>query len=387
MKFHLLLFLIFCTLICLFTASYAARTWYVNVDQTGNTPTIQSAVDSSSPGDLILLGPGRYTWEDQGTGDEFAMVKFVRGVTDIEIRSEAGREATILDAQGQGRVLYLMAYNTITFDGLTITGGEAPLFGDFAGGAIAAHINSSTFKNCTIKSSNAEQGGGAWIGGVSSTRFENCRIFANTATYGAGILLVNSNETLTFVDCIFERNAATLKGGGVFAYNTYNSFENCVFFKNTAVNEGGAFHCEQSHPSTMTNCTLSENSAPLGGGVRVFNSSILGIQNCIIAYSTNGAGISMAASSTLDIGCTNLYGNAGGDAVPPGSDLGGNFSLDPQFCGVLGSHYYYLQSDSPCAIGNPPYGLVCGNIGAFPVNCGSVSTENETWGWIKTIYR
>ncbi|MCH7549144.1 MAG: hypothetical protein IH969_06370 [Candidatus Krumholzibacteriota bacterium] len=63
-----------------------------------------------------------------------------------------------------------------------------------------------------------------------------------------------------------------------------------------------------------------------------------------------------------------------------------NFSLDPEFCGVPGSGNYFLQSSSPCAPGNDPFGGGCGLIGPLPVGCGAVPTEKTTWGAIKARY-
>jgi hypothetical protein len=39
-------------------SSAAARTWFVAADGSGDAPTIEAAVDSSSAGDVILVGPG-----------------------------------------------------------------------------------------------------------------------------------------------------------------------------------------------------------------------------------------------------------------------------------------------------------------------------------------
>lgn len=64
-----------------------------------------------------------------------------------------------------------------------------------------------------------------------------------------------------------------------------------------------------------------------------------------------------------------------------------SFNLDPAFCGVSGSGDYFLQADSPCAPGNDPGGDSCGLIGPLPVACGTVATEQHTWGAIKSLYR
>lgn len=44
----------------LFAVPASARTWYVNVDGTGNAPTIEAAMDSASYADTVLVAPGEY---------------------------------------------------------------------------------------------------------------------------------------------------------------------------------------------------------------------------------------------------------------------------------------------------------------------------------------
>ena len=103
----------------------------------------------------------------------------------------------------------------------------------------------------------------------------------------------------------------------------------------------------------------------------------------IVAWNTGAASYGSAT-----FGCTDLYGNSGGDAVN-GTDGGGNFGADPQFCAVdpVTSLYVGIQSDSPCAPGNHPNGAACGLIGAGPVECGAVSVELRTWSQVKHAYR
>jgi hypothetical protein len=88
------------------------------------------------------------------------------------------------------------------------------------------------------------------------------------------------------------------------------------------------------------------------------------------------------------ITCCCFFNNAGGDDRPPGSfDGGGNFSQDPEYCGIDGSGNFELQSDSPCVPGQHPFGSSCGGIGAFPVGCETSSAQMKTWGAIKEMYR
>lgn len=75
------------------------------------------------------------------------------------------------------------------------------------------------------------------------------------------------------------------------------------------------------------------------------------------------------------------------DGIPPCFFGFTNFSVDPLFCGVSGSENFFLRADSPCAPGNHPTGADCGLIGPLSVGCGTVPTEQNTWGSIKALFR
>jgi hypothetical protein len=77
------------------------------------------------------------------------------------------------------------------------------------------------------------------------------------------------------------------------------------------------------------------------------------------------------------------------DPSDAGEDADGNWGLDPQFCGTVGSGNLFLQSDSPCLPGNapPPMTDYCTLVGALPMGCAQTPTKRVTWGEIKSLYR
>lgn len=110
-----------------------------------------------------------------------------------------------------------------------------------------------------------------------------------------------------------------------------------------------------------------------------------GVPNNIIAHSTGQRGaVNLTGGPTHpDTGCNLFWDNAGGDYfgdwVPAPTDI----HADPEFCDEAAGDYS-LSSTSPAAPANSP---VCGLIGALDVQCGPVSVETESWGWIKSRYR
>ena len=365
----------------------AARTWRVQSDGSGDAPTIQAAIDSASAGDLILVGPGRYSWTNQGSGDDYAMIRFFRGKNDFTVRGEGGPAVTILDAENRGRVLYFQGYNTVTVEGFTMKNGVATALGNYCGGAIAAHLAPVVVRDCVITSNSAQSGGGAWVGGWSTMRFENCEFSRNTAGIGGALRFINSATTSVVSGCLVTYNTVTGEGAAVCIYNATVDTENSVFAFNTADTRGGAFDVQKGQTSTVRNCTFADNSGPVGGGLYLIQTPDWTIENCIISRNLAGAGLSLGAGSGVNVSCTNIFNNGGGDGLPSGVvDLGGNFSLDPEFCGIRGSLNYNLQGDSPCASGNHPDGVSCGLIGAKPVLCGTVPVKKRTWGHIKSLY-
>ena len=217
--------------------------------------------------------------------------------------------------------------------------------------------------------------------------FYNCEFSNNTAQDGGGILFVNSMPSGMLSGCVIKGNTAHFRGGGIFIYNNSVVFENTVVAGNSAGTLGGGLYTwEVPAGSSMTGLTVAGNSAAEGGGgIYIIAGTELTINNSIFAYNS-GEGIFLDGSSSLTIGCSDVYHNEY-DAIPPSAtDAGGNFSADPQFCGPVAMYDFDLDGGSPCAPGNHPDGAACGLIGALPASCGGVPVRSLTWGGIKALY-
>ncbi len=325
------------------TLSAGATVINVPADQ----PTIQAGIDTALDGDSVIIACGTYFEYD---------INMKSGVTLI---SETGlADCVTINAQQQGKVFFCQDLSASTrIAGVTITGGQATL------------------------------GGGGMYCNNAFHEIDNCLFVGNQANTGAGLHSTNSSD-LTITNCSFDGNVANSTGGGIWVtqYCT-TTLTNCTFTRNEAVQAGGLGSHSLSF-ANLSNCTFMDNSGSFqGGGIWTWYANVT-VDNCIIAGSTAGEAFFLGGT-TLSISCTDIHGNAGGDWIGDIAamvDIDGNFSADPQFCGITGSGNIYLQSDSPCAPGNHPVGAACDLIGAMPVICAGTATDAITWSRLKSLY-
>jgi len=158
--------------------------------------TLQHALDLATSGDEIRLAEGVYTGVSTSGGHtQLAWIRdkmvTVRGGFTTSNWSVPNPDAhpTILDAEGQGMVLYIsyaaMGDGSTHLEGLQITGGNATdaIAGEHDGGGI--HID---------------------ITGHMHVRIEDCGIHDNIAESGAGGILSNQSIGLWVEDSSIENN-------------------------------------------------------------------------------------------------------------------------------------------------------------------------------------
>lgn len=216
--------------------------------------------------------------------------------------SADGQEMSVLDAEGNGRVLD----QNRDFDTLTVVSG----FEIRNGGGV-------------------ETAAGAYIkkGGI----LENCYIHDNHATKGGGGAQVNEGGIIR--NCEISNNVSDNNGGGVYVYGLV---ENCEITFNSADNNcgGGA----QIHGAgQMINCIVAKNTAKNGGGIRVYSNDGL-IAGCLVTGNTayentklSGTGIVLNGNCTI-VNCTIVSNISTADAETqfgPGLYFGNSSSDSP----------------------------------------------------------
>jgi hypothetical protein len=324
--------------------------------------TIQHAVHEATEGDELRIAAGAYTGAEQvyamGAGQMTTMTQVVIVTKTLTLRGgyttgdwdtpDPEANPTVVDAEGFGRGLTIVGdgAQTVTVEGLTITGGNYDGLGNpFAagqcvmtngdcGGGLYAHgvaiiVRSAVISgNVGSQSSQSSMGGGAYLRDtLAGSRFEDT-VFANNVSDGpssnGGGLAVWGSYELEVTKCKFVGNYASDMGGGAdirvdggstliedssFLENSVATSANgrggglyirggnavvrrSSFISNTG-KTGGAF---LSQPSIGFQITLDRNvffgnsASQRGGGVNIGHRSVATLTNNVIAQNSCAAG-------------------------------------------------------------------------------------------------
>jgi hypothetical protein len=186
-----------------------------------------------------------------------------------------GSDHLIVDGNHASRVFHVSGGVTATIASLTITNRSAS---DWGGGI---HNDQSvlTVNNCNIVGNFAPGWGGgifndSWV--TSATlRVTNSTVSGNSAGSigsgtGGGIYSegLHGNATMEIVNSAVSGNSAHV-GGGIYNSHSASTVSNCTLSGNSAsYGDGGIFHVGINGSATLsvTNSTLSGNSGPSGRG-------------------------------------------------------------------------------------------------------------------------
>ncbi len=107
---------------------------------------------------------------------------------------------------------------------------------------------------------------------------------------GGGGVSFSSVTSATMNNCTITRNSASI-GGGVACNDAHPTLVNCLITSNKAYTGGGVSSYDSA--PTLTNCTVSGNTSGQGGGLSSENSSSLTLSSCTISGNTanDGGGV------------------------------------------------------------------------------------------------
>ena len=326
--------------------SAKGRTITVGLDAGYDFGTIQSAIDDSNDGDVVLVDDGRYT----GPGNY--EIDFMGKA--ITLKSQNGPEVTIVDAQDQGGCFCLETHSPggYVLEGFTITGANAG-----CGSGIYCGSTSPKIFNCIITGNKGDgitcsrvteiidciitnnSSNGIRCGGGS--KITNCAITDNSA---AGIESFHGSAEIT--NCIIAGNAR-----GIDCMNSGPIITNCLIASNHNQGNGGGIEATRGN-LTVSNCTITDNSCD-GSGGGIFFERGLRVRNCIVWGNSDSNGTN-EFSQIYD------YNNDGTIFVNYSCIQGwsgywsgiGNIGYDPSFVDPDNSEPnkrdFRVLADSPC---------------------------------------
>ncbi len=226
--------------------------------------TVQHAVDQADSGDVIKVATGTYTGVQgrsapagyNGPDTVYQVVYIDKTLTiqggyasDFVGLPDPETNPTTLDAERQGRVIFISGAVSPTVEGLRITGGDADGLGGYHYWAWGTR----------------DSGGGVYIIGATAIISDN-QLFSNTANIGGGLFLWWSDATLGG-NTVFS-NTAAYCGGGLGLINSDATLNGNTVTTNTAEFGGGLYMCMYSD-ATLNGNNVSSNSADYGGGLYI----------------------------------------------------------------------------------------------------------------------
>jgi parallel beta-helix repeat protein len=268
--------------------------------------TIQEAVDASTQFSDVIKVSGYCT----GVNEYGGLVQVVYLSKTLTLRggytstnwsaSNPISFPTTLDAQGQGRVLYVTGNISPTLEGLRITGGN----------------------------SWDEDGGGVYV--ISATiAISACQVITNVTIkldpfgYKGGGIYLHSSPNATLCGNIVQGNEA-YDGGGIYLHSSPNATlcDNVIQYNATPgwyTTSGGGVYLNESDNATLSDNVILGNNSKYGGGVLLKDSANATLSDNVILSNTamarvssNGGGIYLINSANATLSGNTIQGNWGG---------------------------------------------------------------------------
>ena len=235
----------------------------------GDTTSIQEAVEEARDGDIICVLAGTY------------QENVVLDAGGVILQSLDGASETTIDGGSAGSVLVFQYGDSSTVQGFTLTNGAGSLFDpdndgalDACGGGLFADASSPTLEDVIITGNAADDGAGIYVNNASIT-LTDVVVTGNTAVgYGGGLRLRHSSDVLLEGVEVSANTART--GAGVSLYDSETTMIDCSVEDNVAESNGGGFYAGTDSSVELSSGSVSGNSAGgVGGGIRAYSARVI----------------------------------------------------------------------------------------------------------------
>lgn len=203
-------------------------------------------------------------------------------------------------------------------------------------GSIYVNTGDGIIRGNTVTTNTATWGGGLYLYGSGSTTVMNNTISGNTASYGGGVYL-NANyivprSNVLNNDAIFDRGDTLYNKDVAMSTNSYNA---------VATNYNRVGQLTNNNGTVLNNNTINNNTAIVGGGAYLYDSSSTLTDNTFTSNiaSSNGGGVLTSNSNAViknnlfENNSADLYGG-GGFLYYSSDTLTNNVFMDNQATGV-----------------------------------------------------
>jgi hypothetical protein len=295
------------------SAASAAALTVTNTNNNGAGSLNQAITDANTIGGINTI-----TFDLPGSGPHIIELTspLPAFFSDIQIiNDDTGAEAvTVRRSAGGGtenfRIFTITPTRTVLIAGLTISNGDPGING-FFGGGIHNDKSTLTVRNCTLSGNRAVYGGGIHNStlsgdGTATLTLINCTFSGNSATDGGAVQNQSSggNATVSLTNCILTGNSASTNGGGINNVSSVNTasitLNNCVVSDNSA-DSGGGITSRSAGGTTIVvanDCTSTGNQATApfgaGGGIRLEAGGSLTVTNSTLTANSAGSGGAIA---------------------------------------------------------------------------------------------
>src|SRR6266496_788844 len=238
--------------------------------------------------------------------------------------SGPGAESLAVDGNATSGVFHIGSGKTVTISGLTITNGTGGIYNDNA---------MLTLSNCTISGNSGDGISNFAFYGESYLQISDSVVSGNS---GRGISNVASYEGssagLQISNCTISGNS----GGGIYNDGNIGGGAAAEITNSTISNNSGSgirntFTEDLQHFGyagvTLSNCTISGNSAQYGGGI--YNYGYVGIANTVLKAGATGENIFNNFGTVFSAGYNLSSDNGGGVLTCDGDRIDTDPMLGP----------------------------------------------------------
>jgi parallel beta-helix repeat protein len=268
---------------------------------TNRCRTVQRAIDVADLFNEIRVATGTYTDAAGTVAEIIKTVTLLGGWDGGFITRDPDTYPTTLDAQGNGRVVYISGDVLPTIDGFTITGGNATseIIGTGQGGGIYSEYANPIIQNNIIINNTASisptvgSGGGIYLANASvAALVSGNHVLSNTASTdalgnGGGLYIRYGSPHL--LDNEIRGNVAGRNGGGMFLDASSPVIQDNLITSNVAGWNGGGLLAAYSGSPTIVGNRILNNAAGYASGLALETGDYFTVTNNFIAHNDNGS--------------------------------------------------------------------------------------------------